>query len=258
MPDLLAHPPRVVADGAAERSSGQLQAVEQLGATGRRPAGQLAEVVEQALAGQGVVQGDAAGQVADPPPDLDAVADDVPAQDRRGPGRRVEIAEQQPDRGRLARAVRAEEPEDLALADADRQVVEGPDVAPGARPSAGSMDRRLPVAVPLRQAGGRQGVHRAEGYTTVRASGPRRLDAPEPSRGADHAEDRARPAGRAAQQPAVLEGRGGERVRLPGGPDRRCAGARAPSRAGSGRRRGRCSRTSVHSCARPASTTATW
>ena len=82
-PDLLAHPARVVADGPVQRPRGQLEPFAQLGAAGRRTAGQVAEVVEQPLAGQRVVEGDPAGQVADPSPDLDAVANDVAAEDAR-------------------------------------------------------------------------------------------------------------------------------------------------------------------------------
>ena len=69
--DLLAHPARVVADRPAERLLGQLEPVEQLGPPDRRPAVELAEVVEQVEPGHPVVQGDPAGQVADPAADLD-------------------------------------------------------------------------------------------------------------------------------------------------------------------------------------------
>ena len=96
--------------------------------------------------------------------------------DRGRPRRRVEVAEQQPDRRRLARAVRPEEAEDLALADRDREVLERPDLA--GRLVAGPVDRRLAMAVPLRQPGGREGVHPCRRLQDRRAAMTPRLGAP--------------------------------------------------------------------------------
>ena len=92
--------------------------------TGGRPdsAGQL---VEQPLAGQVVPERDAAGQVAGPRPDGDAVALDVVPEDGRAPGGRMEEAEEQADERRLAGAVGPEEAEDLALLDLDVEVGQG-------------------------------------------------------------------------------------------------------------------------------------
>ena len=128
-PDLLAHPAAVVADRPAEGPRIELEAVAQLGAADRWPAGELGKVVEVALAGEAVVQRDAAGEVADPAADRDAVAGRVEPEDRRPAGRRVQVAEQQPDERALARAVGAEEAEDLALADLEGHVIERPDHA---------------------------------------------------------------------------------------------------------------------------------
>src|SRR6202008_905221 len=89
--------------------------IAQLRSPDRRPAGQSAKVVEQVLAGQRVVEGDATGQIAGPSPDLDRVANDVQAEHRCGTGGRVEEAEEEPDRRRLAGPVRSEEAEDLAF-----------------------------------------------------------------------------------------------------------------------------------------------
>src|SRR6185503_6954352 len=128
-PDLLTHPARVVADRSLEGPGRELEPVEELRSPRRRPAGQLPEVVEQPLPAERVVQRDPAGQVPDPAPDRDTVAHDVEPQHLARAGGRVEEAEQEPDRRRLAGAVRAEECEDLALANRDRQVLEREDVA---------------------------------------------------------------------------------------------------------------------------------
>ena len=58
---------------------------------------------------------------------------DVVAGDARRPARRRQQSDQHPDRRRLSRAVRAEEAENLAGADVERDVVDGGEVAERAR-----------------------------------------------------------------------------------------------------------------------------
>ena len=62
--DLLAHAARVVAHRPLERPAGHLQPVDQLGTQRSRPPVESGQVVEHLLAGQRVVERDAAGQVA--------------------------------------------------------------------------------------------------------------------------------------------------------------------------------------------------
>ena len=132
--DLLAHAAGVVAHRPLERPAGQLQPVDQLRAQRRRPPVQPGQVVEHLLAGQRVVQRDAAGQVASRRANGDAVADDVVAEHAPLAGGRMQEAEQQPDGRRLARAVGPQEAEDLAFANVDREVVQGAhDLVPAAR-----------------------------------------------------------------------------------------------------------------------------
>jgi hypothetical protein len=128
-PDLLAHAAAVVTDRATEGPRVELQALAQLGAANGRPAGELGEVVEVALASEAVIQRDAAGQVPDPAADGDAVARGVQPEDGRPAGGRVQVPQQQPDEGALAGAVRPEKPEDLSFADLEGDVVEGADRA---------------------------------------------------------------------------------------------------------------------------------
>ncbi len=77
----------------------------------------------------------------------------------------MEEAEQQPDHRRLARPVRAEEAEDLALVDLDREFLEGPDL--GRRTTAREVDRARAVAVSLREPGRDDRLHPRQGYTDV-------------------------------------------------------------------------------------------
>ena len=150
-PELLAHASRVVADRPAERSRIELEAVAQRRAPDGRPAGEVGEVVEVALTRQAVVERDAAGQVAGVGADGHGLGDDVPPEHSRRPGRRVQEPEQEPDEGALAGAVGPEEPEHLARADVERDVVE-------------RRDRRAampqPAAVVLGQPAGRDRVRR--------------------------------------------------------------------------------------------------
>ena len=79
-PELLAHAARVVADRPAQGPGVELEAVAQGGAPDGRPAGEIGEVVEVALAGQAVVERDAARQVPRPGADGHRLGDDVPAE----------------------------------------------------------------------------------------------------------------------------------------------------------------------------------
>src|SRR5436190_1490768 len=83
--------------------------------------------------GEALVQGKALGHVADAPLDAFGVAAHVDAADGRGPARRLEQSAQHANRRRLARAVRAEEAEDLSLADVERQMIDGDEVAEAPR-----------------------------------------------------------------------------------------------------------------------------
>src|SRR5690606_20820487 len=84
-------------------------------------------------------------KVADPPHDLDALAEAIESADLRRARRRLEDPHEHADRRRLARAVRAEEGEDLPASDLEIEVA-----------------HRLEVAIALRearQADGRVGAH---------------------------------------------------------------------------------------------------
>src|SRR5262249_14218544 len=81
---------------------------------------QVREVLERLPAGEAVVQGELAGQVADPPMYRHGVASRVEAEQPRPPARPAEEVEQETDRRPLAGAVRPQESEDFALL--DRQV----------------------------------------------------------------------------------------------------------------------------------------
>jgi hypothetical protein len=76
------------------------------------------------------------------------VADDVEARDQHGPGVGLEQRREDADRGRLARAVGAEEPEDGARRDVEVDAIEGPDVAEGLH-EPGHADRRLARVHPV-------------------------------------------------------------------------------------------------------------
>src|SRR6266404_262650 len=69
------------------------------------------------------------GQVADPPPHLGALGEDVEPRDLRGAARRRLKAGEDAHRRRLPGAVRAEEAEDLPLRRAEAHVADGDDVA---------------------------------------------------------------------------------------------------------------------------------
>ena len=83
------------------------------------------EPVEHALAGHPGVKFELAGQIPAPGVDRDAVAVAVQPEQAGAPGGRTMKREQQPDRGRLAGAVRPEEREHLPRLDAQIQIVDG-------------------------------------------------------------------------------------------------------------------------------------
>ena len=165
--ELLAHAAAVVADLPAQVPIRELEPLDELVAQRRRASVERGEVVEQVVAAHRVVERDAARQVARLAPDPDAVAGDVVAQHRRGPARRVEIAEEQADRRGLAGPVGPEEPEDLARLDADREPVEGTHLA---APTEG----QAMAGVRLRQAGRDDGVHQLGEDRPPRRSDARR------------------------------------------------------------------------------------
>ncbi len=81
------------------------------------PAPQVSEILEGLATGQAVVEGELARNVADPAVDPDRVDARFDAEDKGSAARRADQVEDRADRGRLARAVRPEEAEHLALAD---------------------------------------------------------------------------------------------------------------------------------------------
>src|SRR5205085_5903061 len=119
--------------------------------------GEVAEVVEP---GKAVVEPAlAAEDVADPPPNLVCLPHDVKPENARRSARRDQQGDQHLDRRRLARAVRAEQPEELAGLDRKRDAANGLDVdrAPAERARGGAvgavkiprLDRRHWVNLPL-------------------------------------------------------------------------------------------------------------
>ena len=107
--------------------------VEALGERGAQApvhaASELGQVVQYLRSGQLRVQGEIAGQETDPAADIEALGASVePEHPRRARGRLDQVQEQ-PHRRRLARAVGAEEAEDLARLDLEVEVEEA---VPGA------------------------------------------------------------------------------------------------------------------------------
>jgi len=93
----------------------RVEALDQLIADGGiDPSAQRGEVVQDGSAGQLGMQREVAGQEADAAADLPAVGAAVQVEQRGRPRGRPDQVEQQPHRRRLAGAVGAEEPEDLA------------------------------------------------------------------------------------------------------------------------------------------------
>ena len=93
-------------------------------------------------AGEVLVDGRVLPGEADARAQLDGVADDVEARDEHGAGVGLQERREHADRGRLAGAVGAEEPEDAARRDLKVDAVQGPDVAEGLHET-GHADRRL-------------------------------------------------------------------------------------------------------------------
>ena len=123
-PDLLLVAPRVLlvppARVEVERLD-QLRDVRLVDA-----AAQVAEVRDRLGAGQSVVQVELAGQVADATMDRDRIGGRLDAEDLGAAGGRPDQVEQDAHRGRLAGAVRSQEPEDLALGDLQIEVDDPP------------------------------------------------------------------------------------------------------------------------------------
>jgi hypothetical protein len=104
----------------------ELEAVGQgLPALGVQAAAQPAEQVDDLAAGQARPQGDVAGDVGQPFVQVDGVAPGVTAQQRGLAPVLAQQAEQDPDGGGLARAVRAEEGVHLTRTDLQVQAVQG-------------------------------------------------------------------------------------------------------------------------------------
>ena len=167
--DLLAHAARVVADEPLQRRTRQLQPVAQLAAPHRRTAGQLAEIVEQPLARERVVERDAAGQVADPATDRHAVAHDVEAEHAAAARGRMEKPEQEADRRALPGSVRTEEAEHLALTDDEIERFERSDVMAVVLREAERFDRRCRAG---QGTDGRRGAEPARAYPTPPGAHP--------------------------------------------------------------------------------------
>ena len=98
------------------------QRADALAAVGAGIAEQLPEVVEQLLGGEVVVEVGVLRKVADAPARRDVA--DRPPENLGAPGRRKDQLHEQLQRGGLAGAVRAEEAEDLARLDVERQAIE--------------------------------------------------------------------------------------------------------------------------------------
>src|SRR5215211_2728758 len=104
----------------------------------RRHSVELGEVAEVVVAGQPLVDAAlAAEHVADPPPYLARVLDDVEAEHARRPLRRDQQGDPHLDRRRLTGAVRPQEAEELALLDPEADASHGLDVHPPAAQDAG-------------------------------------------------------------------------------------------------------------------------
>ena len=88
------------------------------------PAVELGEIVEITCGGEIRVDRQLARKIANPPPRLEGVAPAVEAEHARASARRSQQVEQQPDRRRLAGAVGAEEPVDLARQDFERELLD--------------------------------------------------------------------------------------------------------------------------------------
>ncbi len=94
----------------------EVEALDEAGLVGGvDAAAQVGEVLQVLAARQAVVEGELAGQVADPPVDRHRVGARRDAEHPGRPRGRPDQVEEGPDRRRLAGAVRPQEPEDLPL-----------------------------------------------------------------------------------------------------------------------------------------------
>jgi len=130
----LAHAARVALDAfllAALQPDELEHLVDSLALSMSRDAVQLGEVAEVVVGGKPLVEAAVAAEdVADPLAHLARVVDHVVAEHACLAARREEQGDQHLDRGRLARAVRAEQPKELALLDAEGDPTHGFDVQP--------------------------------------------------------------------------------------------------------------------------------
>ena len=130
-PQALAHAAREGGDALVGHLV-ELHALERRGdlplALGSRDADQARRVAQVVGGGEVVVEADRVRQIADAALDRERLARRVVAEHARGAGRDLAQAEQHQDGGGLAGAVRAEQAENLAARDRERDVVDG-DVA---------------------------------------------------------------------------------------------------------------------------------
>src|SRR5262249_2059167 len=91
-----------------------------------------------------LVEAQLAGQVRDEAADRDAIVPAVVSVDGGAAGGGAEEAQEQPQSGRLARAVGPEQAEDLAAVDPQRQAVEGAEGAVVLRQAVGREERFSP------------------------------------------------------------------------------------------------------------------
>src|SRR6185436_1096560 len=144
---------RLVQDGAADREA-LAPATGEVGGQGLLAAGEPGHLDHEAAAGvepraieaidaaeepdvlidgQALVERKALRHVADAALDAFGIAAHVDAADRRVPARRLQQPAEHADRRRFAGAVAAEKPEDLALADLERQPIDRHEVAEAPR-----------------------------------------------------------------------------------------------------------------------------
>ena len=119
-PDLLLVALRVLLEAAARV---EIEAGDEVGLVARiDAAAEVGEVLDRLTARQPVVEGELAGQVADAAMDGDRIDGRLDPEDAGTPARRANEVEQGADGRRLARAVGAEEAEDLARVDLEVDV----------------------------------------------------------------------------------------------------------------------------------------
>jgi hypothetical protein len=110
----------------------QLEPLEQLRAAALvQPAAEAAEQIDRLAAGQVGPEVDVSGHVREPAVERDGIAQRIAAQEPRLARIGAQQAEQNPDRGRLPGAVRAEEPVHLAGLHGQVQPIQRPGRAKG-------------------------------------------------------------------------------------------------------------------------------